>query len=92
MNQRLSQKRADPVEELRPEVTLARRIVELPGNPSAIALQVLRDGSIRLKAFALEQLPETSVLRSVLLAEKDSVEVHEFLAKLGIFLQLVRRP
>jgi hypothetical protein len=77
MDQRLSQKRADPVEELRPEVTLARRIVELLGNPSAIALQV--------------QLPVTSVLRSVLL-EKDSVEVHELLAKLVIFLQLVRRP
>lgn len=48
MNQRLSQKRADPVEELRPEVTLARRIVELLGNPSAILLQVLRDGSVRV--------------------------------------------
>ena len=43
-----------------------------------------------VKLFALEKLPANSPLRTVLLAEKDDLATNEFLAKLQIFLVLLR--
>jgi hypothetical protein len=43
-----------------------------------------------LKAFASEKLPENRPLRKVLLAERDILTVHEFLAELETWLTLLR--
>lgn len=44
-----------------------------------------------LKRFALEKLPQDSPLREVLLCERDELEVSELLARLEIWLLLLRR-
>lgn len=44
-----------------------------------------------LKAFALEKFPRDCALRDVLLAERDNLEVKEFLAKMDIWVKLLRR-
>jgi hypothetical protein len=44
-----------------------------------------------LKQFALENLREGSVLREVLLSEKDEMLSDEFVAKMQIWLFLLRR-
>lgn len=44
-----------------------------------------------LKEFALEKLPQNSALREVLLSEKDDLTVDGYLAKLNIWLMLLRR-
>lgn len=44
-----------------------------------------------LKQFALEKLRERSVLREVLLSEKDEMLPVEFLAKMQTWLFLLRR-
>ncbi|MEM3476222.1 MAG: hypothetical protein QXF83_05825 [Candidatus Bathyarchaeia archaeon] len=47
--------------------------------------------SIRgLKDFALNNLPKGSVLREVLLMEKDELEVNEFLIKMDVWLKLLK--
>jgi hypothetical protein len=43
-----------------------------------------------LKNFALEKLPATSPLLSVLLLEEDELPVLKFLDRLSIWLQLIR--
>ena len=43
-----------------------------------------------LKKWAKEELPEGSTLREILLAEKDSLEGKEFLAKVEVWLKLVK--
>ncbi|MEM2614459.1 MAG: hypothetical protein QXO15_09615 [Nitrososphaerota archaeon] len=43
-----------------------------------------------LKDFALNNLPKGSVLREVLLMEKDELEVNEFLIKMDIWLKLFK--
>lgn len=43
-----------------------------------------------LKEFAISNLQRGSPLRDVILSEKDEVGVEEFLAKLGIWLRLLR--
>jgi hypothetical protein len=45
----------------------------------------------RLKRFALEHLPRDSPLRDVLLAEEDELSVQDFLAKMDLWLKLLRR-
>jgi len=45
----------------------------------------------RLKGFALERLPKGSALRDVILAEKDEIGIDEFLAKIDVWLKLLRR-
>jgi hypothetical protein len=44
----------------------------------------------KLKEFAISNLPEGSRLREILLAEKDEVDPEEFIAKVGIWLKLLR--
>ncbi|MEM3733276.1 MAG: hypothetical protein QXK81_07225 [Candidatus Bathyarchaeia archaeon] len=43
-----------------------------------------------LKDFALNNLPKGSVLREVLLMEKDELEVNEFLIKMDVWLKLFK--
>jgi len=60
----------------------------------AKALSVHRSRYIdlrRLKEFALEKLPDSSTLRHVLVAEKDSLDVGEFFAKIDVWLKILRR-
>jgi len=45
----------------------------------------------KLKSFAVEQLPKKSALREVLVTEKDSLDVIEFLAKAEIWLRLISK-
>lgn len=44
----------------------------------------------RLKEFAISALPEGSALRNVLLSERDEVDVDEFVAKMDVWLRLLR--
>lgn len=58
--------------------------------------QQLRQGRAKvdikaLKAFALEKFPRDCALRDVLLAERDKLDVNEFLAKMDIWIKLLRR-
>ena len=46
---------------------------------------------VKLKRFALEQLPQSSILRHILSLEKDEMRVDEFLAKLDIWLALFKK-
>ena len=46
---------------------------------------------LRLKKFAAENLPPQSALRDLLLQEKDQIPAAEFLAKLQVWLTLLRR-
>ena len=45
----------------------------------------------KLKRFALEKLPQTSILREILSLEKDEMRADEFLAKLDIWLALFKK-
>ena len=45
----------------------------------------------RLKSLAYERLPIHSILRELLISEKDYMEAEEFLIKLDIYLKLMRR-
>ena len=45
----------------------------------------------RLKEFAISALPEGSALRNILLGEMDEVDVDEFVAKIDIWLRLLRK-
>ncbi len=45
----------------------------------------------RLKAFAAEKLPQSMVVKDVILAERDSLETMEFVRKLRIWLRLLAR-
>ena len=45
----------------------------------------------RLRNFAAEKLPHESPLRDILLQEKDQIPAAEFLAKLQVWLALLRR-
>jgi thermostable 8-oxoguanine DNA glycosylase len=45
----------------------------------------------RLKSHVYERLPTNSVLRELILSEKDYMEIEEFLIKLDIYLKLMRR-
>lgn len=48
-----------------------------------------KDVDIRqLKAFAVRELPSDWVLREILLAENDAIELADFLARLPIYLRL----
>lgn len=44
-----------------------------------------------LKALALQYLPQTSTLRDVILAERDEITGEEFVAKLDVWLVLLRK-
>jgi len=44
----------------------------------------------RLKDFAMRNLPEDSKLRILILSEKDELDAKEFIAKLGIWLKLLK--
>jgi hypothetical protein len=44
---------------------------------------------IGLKLWAEENLPLTSQIRSILLVERDSLTVEEFIAKMDIWLKLI---
>jgi predicted XRE-type DNA-binding protein len=44
-----------------------------------------------LKQFALANLPATSSLRDLILAEKEELSVQEFLAKLDLWLRLFNK-
>jgi len=44
-----------------------------------------------LKRFALEKLPESSILRESILLENDEIEVKEFLGKLDVWLFLFKK-
>jgi len=43
-----------------------------------------------LKIFVCKTFPPDSVLRAALLEEKDTLEKHEFLAKMDVWLSLLR--
>ena len=43
-----------------------------------------------LKNFAFEKLPKSSILRELLLDEKEELWMEEFLAKLDLWLKLLR--
>lgn len=45
----------------------------------------------KLKVFAFEKFSKNCPLRDVLLAERDLLDVHEFLIKLDVWLKLLRR-
>jgi len=45
----------------------------------------------RIKEFAMAKLPKGSALRDVLLSESDDMDVNDFLAKMEIWLKLLRR-
>lgn len=59
-----------------------RKVVEMPKNKIKIE---------RLKQFVLEELPTNSALRDILLAEKEELSKEEFLAKMDIWLNLIRK-
>jgi hypothetical protein len=44
----------------------------------------------RIREFATDNLPEKSVLRNLLLEEKDEMDGIEFLAKMDLWLKLLR--
>lgn len=44
----------------------------------------------RLKVFAFNNLPKDEALRECLLAERDLLDVNEFLAKMEIWVKLLR--
>ena len=56
----------------------------------ALVAQTRKVNLGRLKGFALESLPEHSILRALLLAEPDELEVAEFLAKMDVWLKLLK--
>lgn len=45
----------------------------------------------RLKNFAMEKLPQQSAFREVLLSEKDEISSADFLARLPVWLALLRQ-
>lgn len=45
---------------------------------------------IRVKEFAARNLPEASVLRCLLLEERDEIDREEFLAKMDLWLKLLK--
>lgn len=46
---------------------------------------------VALKRYALEKLHPASPLRELLLSEKDRLNVEEFMAKMDLWLRLMRR-
>ena len=57
--------------------------ISMKGNRCEVSIK-------SLKKWAEKELPEGSALREVLLAEKDSLEGKEFLAKAELWLKLVK--
>jgi hypothetical protein len=45
---------------------------------------------IRVKDFAARSLPEASILRGLLLEERDELDREEFLAKMDLWLKLLK--
>jgi hypothetical protein len=43
-----------------------------------------------IKEFASGELPEGSILRHLLLTEREEMDINEFLAKMDIWLKLLR--
>ena len=44
-----------------------------------------------LKSFVMENYPKGSALYDIMVTEEDFIEIHEFCAKMGIWLKLSRR-
>jgi hypothetical protein len=44
----------------------------------------------RLKEFVLKEIPKDWVLRSLILSEKDEMDVHDFVVKMDYWLKLSR--
>jgi hypothetical protein len=44
----------------------------------------------KLKDFAFERLPQTSYLRQIILSENEQLSFAEFLAKLNVWMRLLR--
>jgi len=45
----------------------------------------------RLKTFAYDNLPRSSILRDLLLSEPDELPKTEFMVKIGLWLKISRR-
>jgi hypothetical protein len=74
----------------RPEVYTAK----VPTNSSGRTVEgqsaYSRKVNIRkMKEFALSSLPEGSVLKRILLSDKDEIEVVELVAKIDLWLKLL---
>jgi len=59
-------------------------------NTSVVQLGMKTVNITRLKGFAAEKLPHHSALSKVLLQEKDEVPASEFLARVPVYLVLLR--
>ena len=44
----------------------------------------------KMKEFALSSLPEGSVLKRILLSEKEEVDAYEFVVKVSVWLELLK--
>jgi len=57
-----------------------------------LAPKALQKINIRsLKELAMRKLPKESVLREVILSDKDELGVEEYLAKVDVWFKLLRR-
>ncbi len=55
-------------------------------------IQVSRRINLKeLKEFALTYLPKKSLLRDMILSEKEHITVNEFIVKIDMWLKLLRR-
>jgi len=64
-----------------------RETKELPRPDEA---QCFRVRITRLKDFAVNYLPKDSRLREVILNERDELDVNEFVAKIDVWLKLLK--
>jgi len=64
-----------------------RETKELPRLDGA---QCFRVRITRLKDFAVNSLPKDSRLREVILNERDELDVNEFVAKIDVWLKLLK--
>ena len=56
-----------------------------------LAKQLRRVSIVGLKQFAVTRLPKGSALRELLLSERDELAAEEFLAKMDVWLKLLRQ-
>ncbi len=60
---------------------MAAREAMLPGDKVKI---------VPLKAFAMHKLPSGSILRQLILLERDEIDASEFVVKVGEYLRLLQ--
>jgi hypothetical protein len=73
---------------LRPKLEVPRVLGEQHGRAAPRASPKVR--IVKVKEFAARNLPEASALRRLLLEERDEIDREEFLAKMDLWLKLLR--